>query len=148
MASKNCTYSEEKAFEQFGSRVKRKPFQLLEKCQRLSSKIVSAAAKSDKNYRMTLCLEVIHESYNLIHNVRKANFFPLGGEDRKVSQAEAKENIERIYDLIPVMRKCQCITPQQEGDIEKDLCYVRASFDYWLKSDESRIKKLNAKNGI
>lgn len=146
MAPKNRTYSKEKAFEQFGSRVKRKPFQLLEKCQRLSTKIVNASAKSDKNYRQTICLEVRHYSYDLIHAVRKANFSDLGSQLRKEAQAEAAEYIERIYDLIPVMRRCGCITPQSEGDIEKDLCYVRASFDSWLQSDEKRIKELSAKN--
>ena len=145
MAPKNRTYSSEKAFEQFGSRLKRKPFQLLEKTQRLSSKIVKASAVSDKNYRQTICLEVRHYSYDLIHAVRKANFFPLGSTDREQAQSEVKECIERIYDLIPVLRMCGCITPQQEGDIEKDLCFVRGVFEGWLKSDAKRIREQNQK---
>ena len=135
---KNRTYSDEKAFQQFGSRTKRKPFDLLRKCQALSASIVDASSKAEKNYRLTICQQVNHYSYDLVHCIRKANFMKLGSTDRMDAQKEAGEIIERIYDLIPVLRMCRCITPAKEGEIEKNLCYVKAVFNKWVESDKKR----------
>jgi hypothetical protein len=70
-----------------------------------------------------------------------ANERKLGTKDRIDSQEAAGETIEQIYDLIPVLRMCRCITPTQEGLIEKDLCFVKASFIAWKKSDRKRLFK-------
>ena len=139
---KNRNYSETKAFQQFGQKGKnRKPFELLRKSQMLSSVVLTASSKADKNYRLTVCQEVHHYTYDLIHVLRKANSEKLGTDDRKRSQAEASEYIERLYDLIPVLRMCRCITPGQEGEIEKLLCEIRYGFEHWIESDKARERK-------
>lgn len=132
------TYSQQKAFHSFGSRSSRRLFELLKNCQTLASEIVRASSKAEKTYRLTICQQVNHYGYDLIHCIRAANSLVLDNPDRQKGQTAALEIIERIYDLIPVLRLCRCITPSQEGMIEKELCFVKDSLLRWMKSDEKR----------
>lgn len=139
--SKNETYSKEKAFQIFGSKIrKRKAFELIRKTQKLAAEITNVCAKADKNYRLTICQDVRHAACDLVHMLRYSNARALGDVRRVKSQIKVAEQIETIYDLIPILRMCRCITPGQEGEIEKSLLYVKASFEVRLKSDLRRIK--------
>jgi hypothetical protein len=136
---KNREFSEEEAFRKFGSHLKRKPFQLVQKAQRLSSTIENCTAKCEKNYRGGIVAQVRQLSYQLIHQIRAANENKLGTQARLDIQDAAGETIEQIYDLMPVLRTCRCITPTQEGLIEEDLCYLKGSYLSWIKSDRKRL---------
>lgn len=135
----NRKYSSEKAWQQFGSRTKRKSFQLLRHCQSLSASIENATAKCEKNYRQGIVAEVRNNAYSLVHETRRANYSRLGTKDRLDAQKNGQELLNRIYDLIPVLRMCRLITPTQEGLIEKELCFIKSGYEKWLQSDLQRL---------
>ena len=137
--AKNKEYSSENAWRQYGSKIKRRPFQLLRNCQQLAASIENATAKCEKNYRQGIVAELRENACQLIYETRKANFSRLGTKDRMEAQKRAEEYIDRIYDLIPVTRMCRCMTPAQEGVIEKELCLVKAAFEAWIQSDSKRL---------
>ncbi len=114
---------------------KKRPFKLVQRCQILSTQIVSATANAPKEYRLSICKEVQNLSYELIHTIRLANSFPFG-EDRQSTQKTAQENIERINDLIPVAKRCRCITPEQEEEIIKTINLIRSNFINWVESSD------------
>ena len=141
---KSNSYSRERAFQSFGSRTKgRKPFHLVNKAQKLSAAITTACAAADKSYRQTICQDARHESCDLVHMIRYANFRRLGDVRRVKAQMKAAEKIEEVYDLIPILRMCRCITPAKEGEIELELLYLKASYEGWLRSDLGRMVSFN-----
>lgn len=134
------TYSKTKAFGKYGSKIrKRKTFDLIRKAQKLTADITSACAIADRNYRLTICQDVRIYARNLLHMLRYANARNLGDYRRAKMQHDAAEMIEKLYDEIPVLRYCGCITPQKEGEIELGLLYVKAAFENWIRSDYKRI---------
>ena len=143
----NETYSKDKAFHTFGSKIrKRKRFELISKAQKLAAEITNACAKADKNYRLTICQDTRHNACDLVHMMRYANARELGDVRRVKAQMKAAEQIENLYDMIPILRICRCITLGTEGEIEKSLLYVKSSFEGWLKSDLNRMKTNKEKN--
>ena len=56
--AKNKEYSSENAWRQYGSKIKRRPFQLLRNCQQLAASIENATAKCEKNYRQGIVAEL------------------------------------------------------------------------------------------
>lgn len=135
-------YSKEKAFGKYGSKIrKRKTFDLIRKAQKLTADITIACAIADRNYRLTICQDVRICAKDLLHMLRYANARHLGDYRRAKMEHDAAEMIEKLYDEIPVLRYCGCITPQKEGEIELSLLYVKASFENWIKSDYRRLSE-------
>ena len=126
---------------------KKKPFDLVIKCQSLSADIVEFSKTSSKEVRETFCKHIEELSYELVHAVRRANNFALGTSERKQAQASAYETLEKIEDLLPVMRKCRCITIDQEELLEKRISTIRSSFKIWVKSDKERLTEKKKNEG-
>lgn len=125
-------------YKNYDGKVKKKPFELVQRCQTLSAEIHSSLANSPKEFRVSICKQVQNLSYELIHTIRIANSFPLGSPDRRAAQTDAYEEMERINDLLPVLRKLRCITPTQEAEICKKLGSLQFGFTKWLESDKER----------
>ena len=113
---------------------KKRTFKLVEYCRILCTQIVSATAHAPVEYRPNICMRVQELSYELIHTVRHANSLPLG-EERSNLQEEASEIIEKLFDLIPVVRRCKCITKEQEEEINNKLVSLKKSFKNWTKTN-------------
>lgn len=119
---------------------KKKTFELVSRCQALSAEILSSLANSPKEYRISICKQIQNLSYELIHTIRIANSFSLGSPERKQAQQDAYEKMERINDLLPVLKKLKCITPIQEAEICKRLSSLQFGYTKWLRSDLEKEK--------
>ena len=116
-----------------------KPFQILERCQAFSAKVFVSSANAPKEYRFTICKIIQSLSCELIHTARLANSFDLGKSERAELHLEALEIMEKINDLLPVLRRCRCITLGQESELMKDLSSLQFGYRKWIESDEKRI---------
>lgn len=128
-------------FHRYGSRIKRKPFQVLEKCQKLSANLVTLTAAAPKNYKNSLVQKIIDISYELIHTVRVANSYRLYESARAEYQNKAWEHAENISDQLPVLRMCRVLSPGQEAQLEQSLQYVRTALLAWIESDQKRMEE-------
>lgn len=120
-------------------------FRLFKECQKLAAEIFRASADAPKGYRFSICKEVSDRCCNLVHSVRLANSYQIGSKYRKDEQEKAKEYLLEIQDLLPVLRRCRCITIGQEGEITKKVDSVKFGFEKWLESDHARIDKMGEK---
>ena len=120
---------------------RKKPFQVLERCQSLAAEIFMASAGAEKPYRYSICRMVNELSCEAIHAARTANGIPIGDPAREEAHKVAIESLERIYDLLPVMRRCRCISIGQEAEIQKRLSNLRYSYKKWMETDAARAAK-------
>lgn len=116
-----------------------KEFRFYKDCQNLAAEVFKASADAPKEYRFTICKKVHDICCDLIFSVRLANSFELGSTDRKEEQICIMELLQRLDDLLPVIRRCRCITLGQEGEITKRIGNLKFSFEKWLDSDAERI---------
>lgn len=135
MAQNKRNYDRKEAFEKFGSKLRRRPFVLVNKAQQLYAEISSASANASRDYRLTICQDVRLEAKDLLHAISRANSEPRGDMNRVKAQYDVLRRIENVYDVLPSLKMCKCITPTNEAKIEDILLYVKATFEGWLKSD-------------
>ncbi len=140
----NTTVVVQLAESKSAKKVNKRPFELKEKCQDFSAEIFVITSVAQKEYRLSICRKVQDLSCELIHAVRLANGCKLGGTARKKAQRDALEMIERLFDLLPVLTKCKCMTPEQQEKLEKKLKAIKISCDSWLEKDMERIEQIRA----
>lgn len=141
MTKKECVA--DKSFEKpYDGKIRGDSFGVIHRCQVLASDIFIASSGATKEYRFTVCKVLQTYVCELIHTTRQANAFNLykQGTDRKEKQNEAIELMERITDLLPVVRRCRCISPGQEKDLNKKLTNLKFAFQKWIDSDLYRIQ--------
>lgn len=119
-----------------------KEFRFYKDCQNLAADVFKASSDAPKGYRFSICKEVYDICCDLIYSVRLANSFDLGSTDREEEQAWVMELLQRLDDLLPVIRRCRCITLGQEGEITKKIGNLKFSFEKWLDSDAKRISEM------
>lgn len=140
--------------EQAVSKSKRKPyngrirgdsFDVIHRCQAFASDVFIVSSGATKEFRFTICKVLQTYSCELIHTTRQANGFDLYTQstDRKEMQDKAIELMERITDILPVVRRCRCISPGQEKELNNKLTNLKFSFNKWLETDSYRIKQSN-----
>ncbi len=118
-----------------------KEFRLKKDCQNLAGDVFNASADAPKEYRFTIC-KIVHDlCVDLIYSVRLANSFRLGSDDRMAEQENSEEILNRINDLLPVLRRCRCISIGQEGEITRKVGNLKISFLKWKESDKKRFSK-------
>ena len=125
-------------------KVNKRPFKLKEKCQDFSADIFGVTSVAQKEYRLSICKKVQDLSCELIHAVRLANGCRLGSTPRAKAQRDSLEMIERIMDLLPVLTKLKCMTPEQQDKLEKKLKTIKLSCENWLEKDMERIEQIRA----
>lgn len=136
----NRKQSGEKSFD---GKMKDKPFQIIERGQAFSAKVFMASAGAQKEYRFTICKIIQGLSCDLIHNIRIANAFDLESVERMEMHNASLEIMEKINDLLPVLRRCRCITIGQESELAKDLSSLKFGYKKWIESDQKRIAYKN-----
>lgn len=125
----------------YDGKIKGDPFSVINRCQAYAAEIFNASAGATKEYRFTICKVIQTYSCEVIHLTRQANSFELGSKDRKELQNEAVELINKIDDLLPVIRRCRCISPQKEKELHQKAQNLKYSFNMWFKSDMERLKE-------
>ncbi len=118
-----------------------KEFKLLKDCQNLSAELYNATAAAPKGHR-TICKDLTDTGRNLIFAVRRGNSYPLGSEKRCEEQKVIMELIQQLSDLLPVVRRCRCISIGQEGEITKKIDNIKFRYEMWVDSDNARIKEM------
>lgn len=119
-----------------------KEFRFIKDCQNLAGDVFNASADAPKEYRFTVCKKVQDLCCDLIFSVRLANSFPLGSDLRIEEQENVKEILNRVNDLLPVLRRCRCISLGQEGEITKKVGNLKIKFLKWKESDEKRFSQM------
>ena len=127
----------------YDGKLKDKPFQIIERGQAFSAKVFMASAGAQKEYRFTICKIIQGLSCDLIHTMRIANAYDLESVERRETHQNALEIMEKINDLLPVLRRCRCITIGQESELEKDLSSLKFGYTKWIESDQRRIRYKN-----
>lgn len=127
----------------FDGKMKDKPFQIVERAQAFSAKIFIDSAGAQKEYRFTICKIIQTLSCELIYNTRIANSYDLESPERLETQNNALEVMEKINDLLPVLRRCRCITIGQESELTKDISALKFGYMKWMESDQRRIAYKN-----
>ncbi len=126
-------------------KVNKRPFELKEKCQEFAADIYNVTSVAPKELRLSLCKRTQDLATELIHTVRLANACKLGSPDRKAAQRDAIEMIDRLNDLMPVMTKCRCVTPEQETALSKKLKNLKNACNIWAQKDAERLEGPKAK---
>lgn len=124
-------------------KIKSQPFQVIERCQAFSAKVFIASAGAPKEYRFTICKIIQTYSCELVHTARLANCYKLESPERLNTHNEVLELMEKISDLLPVLRRCRCISLGQESELFKDLSNLQYGYKAWMESDKRRIAFLN-----
>ena len=127
----------------YDGKLKDKPFQIIERGQAFSAKVFMASAGAQKEYRFTICKIIQGLSCDLIHTMRIANAYDLESVERRETHQNALEIMEKINDLLPVLRRCRCITIGQESELVKDLSSLKFGYTKWIESDQRRIRYKN-----
>lgn len=132
--------SERKApgYKSFDGKALKGSFQIIEKCQEFAAKVYEYTVKAEKEYRVTICRTVQEYCCIVIHSARFANSIPLGSPDRSEAHKETLEYLERVNDLLPVLRRCRCLSPNQESDLHKKFSNLRFGYLKWMESDKKR----------
>ena len=115
-------------------------FQIIEKCQEFATRVYQYTVKAEKEYRLTICKTVQDYCCELIHSARKANSIQLHDPFRQEAHKESLEYMERINDLLPVLRRLRCMSPNQEAELHKKFNNLRYGYMKWIEGDERRIK--------
>lgn len=127
----------------FDGKLKDKPFQVIERGQAFSAKVFIASAGAQKEYRFSICKIIQGLSCDLIHSMRLANAYDLESVERMETHQVNLEIMEKINDLLPVLRRCRCITIGQESELTKDLSSLKFGYTKWMESDQRRIAYKN-----
>lgn len=127
----------------FDGKIKDKPFQVIERGQAFAAKVFMASAGAQKEYRFTICKIIQGWSCELIHSMRIANSYDLESVERMKTHQNSLEIMEKINDLLPVLRRCRCITIGQESELAKDLSSLKFGYEKWIESDQKRIAYKN-----
>ena len=127
------------------AKVKKRSFELKERCQDLAGDIYIVTSASPKEFRTTLCKRAQDYACEAIHHVRAANTYKIGTNTRKASQAQAVEMLNRVNDLLPVLTRCKCITPDQEKLLEKKIISLRINVERWIDKDNERLEEVKAR---
>jgi len=129
-------------FKYFPQSYSEDSFRFGKDCRDLAAEIFKASASAPKEYRFTLCKKMHDVCCDLIYSARAANAYPLGSEDRKEEQRRIIELLLRIDDLLPILRRCRCISLTDEAALTKRVGNVKVRFEKWLDSDNYRINKM------
>ncbi|MBP3782392.1 MAG: hypothetical protein J6I68_04010 [Butyrivibrio sp.] len=127
------------------TKLKKRSFELKEKCQDLVSDVYILTSSSQKEYRTSLCKKVQDYSCEAVHSLRLANSLKIGTVARKNAQNDSLEMLGRLQDLLPVLTKCRCITPEQEKLLDKKVSSLKVSLERWLEKDMERLEEVKAK---
>ena len=114
------------------------PFRIVEKCQIFASAVYIYTAKAEKEYRVSLCRKVQDLACEMIHAARAANQIDIMDASRMEAHKQALEHMERLNDLIPVMRRCKCISIGQESELSKQFANLRFGYNMWIENDTKR----------
>ena len=124
---------------------KKRTFELTERCQDLSADVFILTANAPKELRVTICKKAQDISCEAVHAIRLANSCKLGSLDRRSAQQDTLEMLKRLGDLLPILTKCRCITPEQEERVEKKLKNILQGCDIWLTKDKERLEQIRQK---
>ena len=125
-------------YKQFDGKSIKKPFHVIEKCQEFTSTIYKYTAKAETEYRRTICKTLQKKCRKLIHSARRANDEEVGTKRREKAHEKSMKYLEEINDLLPVVRRLHCITPNQELEMQNKYFTLWNAYIAWIASDEKR----------
>ena len=135
---------QEPGYKEYDGKIKGDSFSVINRAQSFAAEIFIASAGATKEYRFTICKVIQSYACEAIHCTRQANGFGLGSPGRKEYQDIAVEFINKIDDLLPVIRRCRCISPQKEEELHKKIRYLKISFNKWVLSDKKRLEEIKS----
>lgn len=127
--------------KEYDGKFNKGPFQTIEKCQEFATRVYQYTVKAEKEYRLTICKTVQDYCCEMVHSARKANSIQLQNSLRQEIHKETLEYMERINDLLPVLRRLRCMSPNQEADLQKKFSSLRFGYIKWMESDKRRLEK-------
>lgn len=113
---------------------KRRPFEVLKKCQTLDAMLCNATIKADKGHRFTLIKYTQDICHELIHTTRRANALKTGSLERMEEMNKGLELCEKVIDMLPVLRDTRCISIGEMGQIDNFVSSVKYSYKKWIDS--------------
>lgn len=127
----------------YNGRIRGDSFDVIHRCQSFAADIFIASSGATKEYRFTICKMLQTLSCELTYSARQANAIDLMNPQRKEMHEASIELMNKIADLLPVIRKCKCISMGQERELNNKLSNLKISYNKWMQSDERRISRLN-----
>lgn len=127
----------------YDGKVSGEPFSVIHRCQTFTTDVYNATSGAPKDKRYSICRKLQDYSVELIHITRQSNEFDLFSQakDRYEYRDNAIEQIKKIDDLLPVVRGCRCFSPKKESELHKKLYNLKESFNYWISSDNRRLRE-------
>ena len=125
----------------FDGRLPDSSFRIIEKCQIFVAAVYTCTAKAEKEYRMTICKKLQDLACDALHLASAANRIPVTSLERQEVHRRALDTLEKVNDLLPVIRRCKCISPGQEKELMRQFDAIRAGYRYWIESDLKRLNK-------
>lgn len=125
----------------YDGKIKGDSFSVINRCQSFCAEIFMASAGASKEYRFTICKVIQTYSCEAVHLTRQANAVSLENPERRNLQKEAVEYINKVDDMLPVIRRCRCISLDREADLHKKLNNLKISYNKWIESDNRRLRE-------
>lgn len=113
---------------------KKRPFEVLRKCQTLDAMVCNATVKAEKGHRFTLVKYTQELCHELVHTTRRANAMEKGSDLRLNEMLQGVELCEKIIDMLPILRDTRCISVGEMGEIDKFVSSIKYSYNSWVKS--------------
>lgn len=131
----------ESGTKEYSGKPSKGPFQTIQKCQEFATKVYQYTVKAEKEYRLTICKKVQDYCCEMVHSARKANSIQLRDPLRQEAHKETLEYMERINDLLPILRRLRCMSPNQEAELQKKFSSLRFGYLKWIENDKQRLEK-------
>lgn len=129
--------------KKYNGKIRGDSFDVIHRCQSFAADVFNASAGATKEYRFTICKVIQTLSCELIYSARQANAFDLSSPKRMEKHLDTLELMNKIADLLPVIRKCKCISLGQERELNNKLSNLKFSYEKWIESDKKRISRMN-----
>ena len=117
---------------------KNEDFRLFKLSRTLVTHLTQAFSQAPTAYRNTVCKEMRFRAESIMQDIRTANRFEIGSQERTTRQYRAKENLEQLRDELICFCKITMIGLKAESALRSNVDEVERVLDNWVESDKKR----------
>lgn len=117
---------------------KNEDFRLFKLSRTLVTHLTQAFAQAPTAYRNGVCKEMRFRGEAIMQDIRTANRYEIGSEERTSRQYRARENLEQLRDELICFCKVAMVGLKAEEALRGNVDEVERVLDNWVESDKKR----------